>query len=172
MANAFELVGKLFLGKESEKFKPIEVKTSTKGWKSTRVRASLSNSTGFHNLELFEGLFENKENIIYCLGKDKVDGRFPKMQIKWNDRFKEDVVSKVAGFNKYKLSLQDDKKEFLAGIDFVEAFINVLNDEKYKDIKEALKIDENSKILLISTEGDTDPDNYRKIVWDGAHPYK
>ncbi|KEI08555.1 diaminopropionate ammonia-lyase [Clostridium novyi] len=48
----------------------------------------------------------------------------------------------------------------------------ILNDEKYKDIKEALKIDENSKILLISTEGDTDPDNYRKIVWDGCHPYK
>ncbi|MCY6959288.1 diaminopropionate ammonia-lyase [Clostridium brassicae] len=48
----------------------------------------------------------------------------------------------------------------------------ILTDERYKDIKEALKIDENSKILLISTEGDTDPENYRKIVWDGDHPYK
>ena len=36
-----------------------------------------------------------------------------------------------------------------------------------KELKEKLKIDENSKILVISTEGDTDPDNYRKIVWDG-----
>lgn len=49
---------------------------------------------------------------------------------------------------------------------------NVLIDERYKDIKEALKLDENSKILLISTEGDTDPENYRKIVWDGDHPHR
>lgn len=47
----------------------------------------------------------------------------------------------------------------------------ILKDEKYREIKEALKIDENSSILVISTEGDTDPDNYRKIVWDGAYPY-
>ena len=27
--------------------------------------------------------------------------------------------------------------------------------------------DENSKVLLFSTEGDTDPDRYKSIVWDG-----
>lgn len=47
----------------------------------------------------------------------------------------------------------------------------ILKDEKYKEIREALRIDQNSSILVISTEGDTDPDNYRKIVWDGAYPY-
>lgn len=47
----------------------------------------------------------------------------------------------------------------------------ILKDEKYKEIKEALKIDENSSILVISTEGDTDPDSYRKIVWDGFYSY-
>lgn len=45
----------------------------------------------------------------------------------------------------------------------------LLTDENLKELKEKLKIDENSKILVISTEGDTDPDNYRKIVWEGAH---
>ena len=45
----------------------------------------------------------------------------------------------------------------------------LLTDENLKELKEKLKIDENSKILVISTEGDTDPDNYRKIVWDGEH---
>lgn len=48
----------------------------------------------------------------------------------------------------------------------------ILTDERYKDIKESLKLDENSKILLISTEGDTDPENYRKVVWDGDYCYK
>jgi len=42
--------------------------------------------------------------------------------------------------------------------------------QELSKMKELLKIDEQSKILLISTEGDTDPFDYRKIVWDGAFP--
>ena len=39
--------------------------------------------------------------------------------------------------------------------------------DEYKDLKEHLKLDSNSSILLFSTEGDTDPDRYQSIVWDG-----
>lgn len=41
--------------------------------------------------------------------------------------------------------------------------------EEYKELMEALKIDENSKILCISTEGDTDIEGYKNVVWNGAH---
>lgn len=34
-----------------------------------------------------------------------------------------------------------------------------------------LNLNQDSKILIISTEGDTDPIGYRSIVWDGAYPY-
>ena len=44
-----------------------------------------------------------------------------------------------------------------------------LHDEDAKDLKDALKLDENSNILVISTEGDTDPVRYREIVWDGLY---
>ena len=44
-----------------------------------------------------------------------------------------------------------------------------LHDEDAKDLKEALKLDENSNVLVISTEGDTDPVRYREIVWDGLY---
>ena len=44
-----------------------------------------------------------------------------------------------------------------------------LHDTDAKDLKEALKLDENSTILVISTEGDTDPVRYREIVWDGLY---
>ena len=33
-----------------------------------------------------------------------------------------------------------------------------------------LGLDPSSRVLMISTEGDTDPDRYRKIVWEGAWP--
>lgn len=39
----------------------------------------------------------------------------------------------------------------------------------YKDLREKLSLNEKSKILLISTEGDTDPQKYRNIVWDGEN---
>lgn len=38
------------------------------------------------------------------------------------------------------------------------------------DAREALALGPDSHILLISTEGDTDPDHYRRIVWDGLYP--
>ncbi|MCK5696394.1 MAG: diaminopropionate ammonia-lyase [Desulfobacula sp.] len=41
----------------------------------------------------------------------------------------------------------------------------LLHEKKYRDLKNRLKIDIDSKILLFSTEGDTDPQHYRKVVW-------
>ncbi len=43
----------------------------------------------------------------------------------------------------------------------------LMTDPQYKDLKEALKLDENSQVLLVSSEGDTDPDRYREIAWEG-----
>lgn len=46
-------------------------------------------------------------------------------------------------------------------------FIKVLmEDESYYDLKHHLGLNEESIVLLISTEGDTDPVHYRKVVWD------
>ena len=48
--------------------------------------------------------------------------------------------------------------------------VSIMQDESLAELRKALKLDENSKVLLISTEGDTDPDKYRSIVWDGECP--
>lgn len=44
-----------------------------------------------------------------------------------------------------------------------------LHDTDAGNLKEALKLDESSNILVISTEGDTDPVRYREILWDGLY---
>ena len=46
----------------------------------------------------------------------------------------------------------------------------VMTDPAYADLREAIGLDETSSVLMFSTEGDTDPVNYRKVVWDGAYP--
>ena len=43
----------------------------------------------------------------------------------------------------------------------------VMTMPEYKQLKEELKLDEHSKVLLVSSEGDTDPDRYREITWEG-----
>lgn len=43
----------------------------------------------------------------------------------------------------------------------------LMTKSEYKELKEALKLDENSEVLLVSSEGDTDPDRYREITWEG-----
>ena len=45
----------------------------------------------------------------------------------------------------------------------------IMTNPDYADLKEALKLNETSSVLIFSTEGDTDPEMYKKIVWDGAN---
>jgi diaminopropionate ammonia-lyase len=49
---------------------------------------------------------------------------------------------------------------------------SILTDEDLKELKEQLGINKDSRILVISTEGDTDPDKYREIVWEGSYQNK
>ena len=46
----------------------------------------------------------------------------------------------------------------------------LMESDDYKDLRESMGLDHSSKIIMFSTEGDTDPENYRAIVWNGAHP--
>ena len=46
----------------------------------------------------------------------------------------------------------------------------IMTDPAYAELKAALGLDEKSQVLMFSTEGDTDPVNYKKIVWNGAYP--
>ncbi|MBS4021571.1 MAG: diaminopropionate ammonia-lyase [Dethiobacter sp.] len=47
--------------------------------------------------------------------------------------------------------------------------VEILHNEKLKEAREQLLFDKDSKILLFSTEGDTDPVIYRKVVWHGEY---
>ena len=39
-----------------------------------------------------------------------------------------------------------------------------------RELREKLKLDKNSKVLLINSEGNTDPLNFRRVVWEGSKP--
>ncbi len=45
----------------------------------------------------------------------------------------------------------------------------IMENDEYRELREELGLNEDSVILLISTEGDTDPIRYKEIVWDGDY---
>ena len=45
----------------------------------------------------------------------------------------------------------------------------LMEGETYKELREAIGLDENARVLMFSTEGDTDPEKYKKIVWGGEY---
>ena len=46
------------------------------------------------------------------------------------------------------------------------ALATIMKCDEYKELREQLKLDENSKVILFSTEGDTDPDRWKNIIWE------
>ena len=44
----------------------------------------------------------------------------------------------------------------------------VMTDPAYAELRDKLELGPDSKVLMFSTEGDTDPVRYREVVWDGA----
>lgn len=45
----------------------------------------------------------------------------------------------------------------------------IMTDDAYADLRKELALDETSHVLCFSTEGNTDPDRYREIIWDGKN---
>ena len=49
------------------------------------------------------------------------------------------------------------------------AVAEIMTNPELAAMKEDLGLDENSRVLCFSTEGDTDKENYKAIVWDGKY---
>jgi diaminopropionate ammonia-lyase len=47
--------------------------------------------------------------------------------------------------------------------------IELLTSDDLSGLRQQAGIDKSSRILLFSTEGDTDPGNYQQVVWDGKY---
>lgn len=52
------------------------------------------------------------------------------------------------------------------------AVVEMMENDQYAKLRQALQLDDQAVILCFNTEGDTDPENYKKIVWEGAYGSK
>ncbi|HOE01068.1 MAG TPA: diaminopropionate ammonia-lyase [Kiritimatiellia bacterium] len=50
------------------------------------------------------------------------------------------------------------------------AMMYIVEHESLQDLKRRMKLGPDSQILLINTEGNTDPGHFRRVVWEGSDP--
>lgn len=83
----------------------------------------------------------------------------------------EDVVA-AYGMRLLGNPLADDAKVISGESGAVTAGLLplIMTDSRLSGLKEALGLDSSSRVLLFSTEGDTDPGHYREVVWNGKLP--
>ena len=74
----------------------------------------------------------------------------------------------------YSAPISDDKRVISgeSGSVTMGLLHTLMTNPEYKELKEALHLDENAEVLLVSSEGDTDPERYREITWEGLYGTK
>lgn len=131
--NTFTIVGKLGVGKETDKFKPFETKDNGKGWNSQRLTCYIKNDVNFCNLEISGG-YSDKKPVVYSFTKNDGDKKGQSIEIPWNKRKDEEVINKIAEFRKNVIVLSETERiETLSGYDFAEEVYNLINSKEYKD---------------------------------------
>ena len=127
MANLFSFCGKIALGKETEKFKPIDRKKFTSRWTTTAVKFNCISGTNRVLCVAQGGKWEDDaKNSVKTFSKSVTDenGNVTKgtsIEIPWDKRFDKDQIDKVAGFRKFVCDTGDTKLRYSLQ-DLVAAF--------------------------------------------------
>lgn len=114
MAGTFEILGRLSIGKETDKFHPYEVTTSEKGWVSTKLMFNVLSENNRHSL-ISKGGHLKTGGVVYSFTKktkDK-DGNEIKgqsIQVKWEERHKQSIIDTIAEFKKFVIDLEKPKR--------------------------------------------------------------
>lgn len=162
--NTFNFVGKISLGRDSEKFHPVDRREFSSGWMNTTVKFNCISGTNRILCMTQGGKWKNdKKNLIKTFGKSITDEngnvtKGEKIEIKWDKRFDEDQIEKVAGFRKFVCDTGDTKMRYKLQ-DLVKAFENgTVTDEMMEqvgydnldDAKEALEKSNAKKRVFLS----------------------
>lgn len=140
MADIFNFTGRIAIGKDSEKFHPIERKDFQSGWTNTTVKFNCISGTNRVLCVAQGGKWtSDKKNTVKTFSKSTTDEngkvtKGEKIEIAWAKRFDASEIEKVAGFRKYIVDTGDYKMRYKLQ-DLVKAFENgTVTDEQMEQI--------------------------------------
>lgn len=117
MSNQFEFIGRLTIGKETEKFKPYEEKEFDSGWVKRTLKFNAICGDNRHMLEVDDGFWRDGHGDIYTFSKGSVDAdgnkiKGEKITIPWGTRLKPESVAQVAEFKKFVIDLEEPSRRY------------------------------------------------------------
>ena len=150
----FEIIANLKAVKDSDSFKAFETRAFDSGWENTRYRFNAVSGNNRFMLEIGGGKWtDDKKNKIVTLAKAEPGKKATKLEVKWEDRKKPEVIEQVAGFRVYtcnlltydeRKALEDEDKadeakkknhQFLEKTEFASIVKKVIDSGKYADAK-------------------------------------
>lgn len=113
----FEMLGKISIGKESEKFKPFTENVYDSGWKKTSLKFNTVCGDNRHMLQVDSGAWADGHGDIYTFSKATVneDGSKKKGEsftIPFKDRLTSKKLADVAEFKKFVFDLEEPGRRF------------------------------------------------------------
>ena len=118
MSNTFNFCGKIVLGKETEKFRPVDRREWISGWMSTTVKFNCISDTNRVLCTVQGGKFkDDKKNVIKTFSRSTTDanGKLVKgapIDIRWEDRFNADKIDSVAAFRRFVCDTGDTRMRY------------------------------------------------------------
>jgi hypothetical protein len=150
----FEIIGTIKGIKETDKFKPYEVKTFDSKWQTHTYKFNAISGTNRFMLTISGGKWEDdSKNQIYTFKKAEAGKKAEKMTVKWADRRKPEVINSVSGFRVYTCNLLtfDEKKvledegkadeaakknhQFIEATEYAALVKKVVDSNKYAEAK-------------------------------------
>lgn len=118
MANTFEIVGKLSISKETEKFSPYEFTEYPSGWNKAKLLFNVQSAENRHMLSM-EGMYKaDGTGKVYTFTKGSVDPKTHEkikgenIQVPWKDRHNPEVIENVAEFKKFVFDLEKTGRRY------------------------------------------------------------
>lgn len=113
----FEMLGRISLGKETEKFKPYSETTYDSGWVKKRIMFNAICGDNRHLLTVDAGAFADGHGDVYTFSKGSVDENGKKtkgesLKIPFKDRLTSSKLAEVAEFKKFIFDLEKPNRRY------------------------------------------------------------
>lgn len=154
MSINFEIIATLKAAKETDTFKPFEVRDFNSGWQNTRYRFNAISGTNRFQLEIAGGKWkDDKKNQILTFTRAESGKKPEKLTVKWDDRKSKEIIGQVAGYRIYtcnlltfdeRKALEDEGKaeeaqkknhQFLEKTEYAALVKRVIDSGEYADAK-------------------------------------
>lgn len=118
MSIPFEMVGKLTIGKETERFNPYAETKYDSGWQKRSLKFNAICGDNRHMLTVEGGCFQDGHGDVYLFSKGYVDDSGKRIKgesftIPFKDRFTSPRLEEVAEFKKFVIDLEKPNRRYL-----------------------------------------------------------